>query len=558
MKNNLNPVRKATPGRRAASSEVGLVSGRPTVEAGIDRYRSIHLAPSGLSNRTNLFKLLKQIRDYNPDASKAISNMLRLVNSGVTISAVKEDGSTAVPAGQELLDRIIKPFPPMIGKEYGGGVGVLIDMATLTISTQGALAMEIELGEIRSPDPLEDILVINPWVIDWAKNDEGRWVPGIKTGSGFTELNPIQFRYFPTDPEPGDPRGRSPFLAALDMIFFQMEVLRDLKAAAHFAGYPRIDISVAYEAVLNAITATKGDLLKPGKEGDLRDELEGYLNDIADLVDDLEPDDAFIHFDNVKGEYIVPSGKVIDVSQLTTIIDTQVIAGLKQLPVLMGRNTGSTETHATVQWQVFAEELRHIQKLVINALEWAFSVVLRVYGIQAQAKVEFDPVRSISKKADLEAEKVETEVVKMQVNQGWITNDEAALRVVGHAAVGEPISFGAFGEDEQEDAGDDQEEEDQDAPADDDLEEELSRAFDGVPDLGYQIDGMVETDRLLANVGRLPDWMQSRYRMAEEGVADLMANQGARSFDKLLELEDEEARGVSTETPSNGQKEKIG
>jgi len=410
--------------------ELRLQAGRPTRNAGLDTTSGISsLVPARMGRYRNLMELVRQIRDYNADASKAISNVLRLANSGWEIQVTKLDGETPDPEGQALVDALVEEG---VAREYGGGLNVLINMLLLTAATQGALAMEIEIGE---PIEVYDFVVVNPWSIDFRRDEMGHWVPGIQHLGQFNPLSPLQFRYIPLDPEPGEPRGRSPFWAALDVVFFQMEVLRDLKAAAHFAGYPRVDISVAFEAVLKVVQDTRPDLLQPDKADDLRSFLDGYLSDISGMVDDLEPDDAFIHYDSVESTYTVPSGKTIDIRELVETIDAQIVSGLKQLPVLLGRNDAATTTHATVQWQVFVQELKAFQRVVSRMLEWALGMALRVWGRQGLVQVTFEELRTSDRVQDATAESIETRTKLTQVAAGFITADEAAQELVGHDAV---------------------------------------------------------------------------------------------------------------------------
>ena len=42
----------------------------------------------------------------------------------------------------------------------------------------------------------------------------------------------------------------------------------------------------------------------------------------------------------------------LGVARVIQVLDTQIVAALKQLPVLLGSNEGATITHATVQWQI--------------------------------------------------------------------------------------------------------------------------------------------------------------------------------------------------------------
>jgi hypothetical protein len=217
-----------------------------------------------------------------------------------------------------------------------------------------------------------------------------------------------------------------------------MEVLRDLKAAVHFAGYPRIDISVAWDAVLQNVRDTRPDLLEPGRADDLRSWLDSYLGDITDYLDTLNPDDAFVHFDSVSSQFITPGRSAVDVSQLTAAIDAQIVSGLKQLPILLGRNEGATTTHASVQWQVFAQELKSYQRKSAQLIAWALSFALRVAGRLGRVELEYEPIKTSDRLADAQAAEIETRTLIYQREAGWITNDEAAQAAVGHDSVAEP------------------------------------------------------------------------------------------------------------------------
>lgn len=499
---------------------------RPTMAAGLDAggLSLSSMVPARAGRMRNLLDLVRQIRDYNADASKAVSNILRLANSGWTITAYKPDGTTTDEESQELVDALVKAEEPRIGLEYGGGLDVLIDMIHLTAATQGAVAGEVELT--AGLDDVADILVVNPWLVDFERDPETRrFVPGIRKLGSFTPLHPLQFKYIPLDPEPGDPRGRSPFWAALDIIFFQMEVLRDLKAAAHFAGYPRVDISVAWESVYKTVESMRPDLLEPGKEDSLRAWLDGYLGDIEDMIESLNPDDAFVHYDAVSSTYITPTGRSIDLQQLIATIDTQIVSGLKQLPVLLGRNEGTTTTHATVQWQVFVRELESYQRVSAHLLSWALSLALRVWGRQGIVKVQYKPIRSSERLQDAQAEQIETLTKAEQVRLGWITNDDAALAIVGHEAEGEPQPAPEPGGVPEGGADD---------------EERALRALTRAAGL--------------EDISPLPYWQQERYRTTERSTWEAYRAQVRRAWGRLEEeIRDEEGwRGLPARPSVNG------
>jgi len=490
---------------KAPAGLTGLISERPTIAAGL-RANDFSLTRTlgNQSRMRNLLDMVRQIRDFNADASQAISNILRLANSGWDITVADRNGKPD-EEGRQMVDALVQ----RVATEYGGGIDVLIDQIHLTVATQGAIGMEIELTQDLSD--VADFVTVNPWVVDFQRDPAGRWIPGIQHLGVFTPLHPLQFRYIPLDPEPDDPRGRSPFWAALDVVFFQMEVLRDLKAATHFAGYPRIDISVAWEAVLKVIQETRPDMLEPGRAEDLRAWLDEYLGDITEAINDLKPDDAFVHYDSVTSTYVVPRGSTINIAELIKTIDTQIVSGLKQLPILLGRNEGATTTHATVQWQVYVRELAAFQRVSANLLGWALTFALRVWGRQSVATLEYSPLRTSERQSDAQAMLIESQAYALQTQSGWISDDEAAQAVAGHDAVGDPQ-----------------------APA---------------ADAGNQAGRILPTATRAAveDIRNLPWRQQERYRAVETAAWQTYRAQIRQAWSKLDELiRDEEQPGRAT------------
>lgn len=500
---------------------------RPTEEAGLSLSLALqHRVPFRHSSRgRNLVHLIRQIRDYNADASKAISNILRLANNGMEVKVYEQDGETPNEEGQRLVDEMIDPMNKRLAREYGGGAKVLLDMVILTAATQGAVAIEAELDDQATS--VHDIVPVNPYLIDFELDEDKRWVPGIRRLGQFKPLHPLQFLYIPIDPDPGDPRGRSPFWAALDVIFFQMEVLQDLKASAHFAGYPRIDISVALESVLESVQKARPDLLEPTKHDELMEFLDQYLGDITDTIDDLEPDDAFVHWDSVNAEYTVPSGRPINLQELVQAIDSQIVSGLKQLPVLLGRNEGATTTHATVQWQVYVQELKAFQAIAKHVMEWGMGLALRVEGIQGVVDVGFEQIRTYDRKAEADAEQVETATKIMQRDAGWIDNDEAAMEVVGHEAVGEQSLASVTPEQE----GEIEEEGEDEGSELSRLGLRLLRSLVG-ENKRQPAEGPIREEE---DVRHLPVWQQSLYFETEGAIWDTYRTQTRRAWDRMEE-----------------------
>ena len=413
-----------------------MVTGRPSREAGL---KPLYEGEWSLLGRqygqyADVLQMLKRIRDYNPDASLAVWNVLRLANPGHQVDVFQ---AKAGPEGQPVADpegkALIEDLAGRCGGEYGGGMDALIGVLLLTLMTQGAIAAEVELSEnLRE---VVDLYPVDPRYIDFAREQgTGHVVPVVVASGAPKRINMNQFRYVPLDPDVDDPHGRAPLWSALETVFFQTEVLRDLKAVTHNQGYPRIDVSLLEEIVLQN---TPEHMKAPGRDDELRAWVDGFLTDLQATYNSLNPDDAFIHWDWVKVTATGGAGgRAIDVAKVIAAIDAQIVAGLKQLPVLLGRNEGSTTTHATVQWQIYVAGIEALQRCVKRLVEWLYGVALQVYGRQSYARVTFNAIRKTDRKADAEAAKIEADTLVMQVLAGWISNDEAAQQVTGHGATG--------------------------------------------------------------------------------------------------------------------------
>lgn len=383
-----------------------------------------------LHREKKILDSLKLLRDINPDASMAVWNFLRLGNQGHEVQVFGIDGEN----DEEMQQYINEDLAPRIGKIYGGGTDQLVNVLNLAGFTYGAEALEVELDD--SLTEIVDFHPIQPSKIDFIPNEEsGELELSQRQPDGkWLTLNPEQVFYVPLDPDIDDPYGRSPMLPALEAVIFQAEVLNDLRIIAHKMGYPRFDVSVSTEAIVSNIP----ERLQFDKEGS-----EKFINDYMDTIEtafaEIDIDDDFYHDDTIKVEQVSGmGGKSIDFKSLLDILDRQVTVALKQLPIMLGQNQSTTETHGSIQWEIQVAGIRSIQNMTKRLLEKAYTVALRVKGSQSSVSVTFNEVRSKDRQAEATAEATEINNLIAKVNQGWIDNDEAANEMVGHDAISEP------------------------------------------------------------------------------------------------------------------------
>lgn len=384
---------------------------------------------------TNILDTLKLLRDINPDASSAVWTFLRLANQGHEVEVYRPDGSI----DEVMQEYINNELAPRIGKMYQGGTDQLINVLNLTGFTEGAQALEVELTERL--DDIVDFHVLSPSKLSFMpdKDTNDLHLCEKQTDGTFKMLNENQVFYVPLDPDVDDPYGRSPMLPAIQSIIFQAQVLNDLKAVAHHQGHARLDISVATDAIISNIPP---DIAMSGEDA-VTKFVDDYMAGVQTAFDKLEPDDDLYHDASITvGMVGGTNGKSMDAQALIGIINQQVVSSLKTLPIMLGRNETTTETHGSIQWEIYVDGIRSIQNMSKRILERAYNLALQIKGSQSKAVVTFNEVRSKDRLAEAQAEQAELNNLITKVNQGWIDNDEASNEAVGHSAVGEPKQTG--------------------------------------------------------------------------------------------------------------------
>ncbi|WP_226888898.1 hypothetical protein [Paenibacillus polymyxa] len=176
----------------------------------------------------------------------------------------------------------------------------------------------------------------------------------MKNGLANKKIDTPTFIYEEFDPMVDDPYGRTPMLPVLQVVFFHLQVLADLKAVVLNQGYPRLDISMLEEIMLKNMP-----------------------NNLKS-----NPDDALVHWDSVKVEYLKGgnSGPMIDIKKLIDIIDTHMATSLKRPLTILSRHQGSTETYSSIDTQIYIKNVESARSVTKRFWQRAFSLSARVKG----------------------------------------------------------------------------------------------------------------------------------------------------------------------------------
>jgi len=408
------------------------------------RYQETHTIDLTQYATLSADKLLDVLIDSNPDVSQALYSFLRMCNSGHSIKVTGLDGKKD-DTGQSIMDNWIKKLnfqQNNYGFKEDRSINSLINKMHMSFFVKGAASLEIALTQVLEPS---FIAPINPTSIYFKEKDDelipyqnqptgdrkkGKWEGNYK------EINTPSFFYQPFDARLDDVYGVCPILPALQIIFFQMQILQDLQLVVHKAGMPRVDVELLEEILIkNAPPAIRNDAKK----------LTAWLNARKSAIEteytNIKPDDAAIHFDSVKLKYLEAQKGVgsFDARALIEVVDAQVIASLKSLSTLMGRKTGRTETYASAEVLLYIKGVEAIQQISGQLMSRALTFCLNMFGHQGYVAFEYLPIelRSKTEIAQWEAIKIHNHLIYIAL--GMESFNDGCIGLTGHAPTGDAV-----------------------------------------------------------------------------------------------------------------------
>ena len=412
--------------------------------AGLDlsQYRPGDFAP---------WQLMQILADSHTDVGLALWNVLRLGTSGFSYT-IKDLAGQDDPDGKALVDNLI----PQINRK-SGGLTALQGQWMLSWYLYGATC-----GELALTDDLRavlDIYAVNPFTIyfrrdavtqDLVTYQQQIYRPGrdrqakassvssqsdsFASAGGFRRLNDNLVYYTPCDAAIDDPYGRMPSATVLNEVFFDVGFYQDLQKIVHGVGAPKYVVKVIEEILARSCPASiKND---PDKYDAW---LDARLDEVHQAFNSLEPDEAFIGFDSTEIDVVsAKSGTNILglVTPISRAIERRIIKALKMLPILMASNESTTETHGSIQFEIFAAGIMSAQAAIAQMCGQMFTIALQLAGRQCVVTCEFAGIKTANRLIDANAENKEIVNAALKEALGYQSHDESSIEVTGSKAVG--------------------------------------------------------------------------------------------------------------------------
>ena len=362
-----------------------------------------------LPNETpfEMLQVYRFLRDAIPDVSDAVWTWKRLCQTGFDIDVV----SPSSEAAEQRARRLIRDLDQRVNSGDRGMEG-LLDIFYTSLFTYGAAAFEIVLTQSR--ESIWDVVPVDVWTVRFRRED-GVLQPYQVRGGEEIALPRDRFVYVGLDRDGTNPYGRSMLRSIPLVIKVQQRLLQDMAQATHNAGWSKLHVRYTPEERQRGESAEAYQARIGKNFADLQARLNG-----------LKPDQNIVTYDNVKVELIRGDQRAQVFYDNHKAVEEQVITGMHLMPILLGRNYGTTETYGTAQFEIINRQVEGVNRSVRRILERLYNFELALMWGEAQARVTMRTNRTVDVLKEAQARALEQENTLALLDRGFIDREKAA------------------------------------------------------------------------------------------------------------------------------------
>lgn len=369
-----------------------------------------------------LLDTLYQLATFNEDFSYAVDNITQLGNTEYQIYF-----NDTLP--KSMIKKCLEEIETAGSTWYEGGLSGLIDDLLANTVIGGAICSEIvpkkDLSGVHKAVivPISEVRI----AYNTTTKDYDYLQHSFRRNSktpGYIKLNPITFKYYAYRKFKGNPYAIPSFLTAIDGIKLDNDMICGLKNVM-----TRLGIFGFLEVLVNPPNRLASEV---GRGGDDRyySRCKSYLKN--EVIPEVEKgfNKGYIVGYNKTHEFKMQNTTPQSMSGINSLIElvtTKKHSGLKQDPMMLGRNQTTTETLGRVLLAKLGNQVRNYQKLVANFLSDMFYIHLNLKGYPVEfVKVEFEPAMIGDSERENRAYGLKLDNLSKLYNQGIIDQNQYA------------------------------------------------------------------------------------------------------------------------------------
>lgn len=360
-----------------------------------------------LPNGTPFYMLdvYRYLRDAIPDISDAVWTWKRLCQTGYDIEIQHPSSDLAEARARRLLQRLNE-------RVNGGDRGMdgLLDVFYTSLFTFGAAALEIV--PTASRESIQDIVPVDVWTVRF-RREKGK-LQAYQLHDG--ELIPLpmeRFIYVGLDKDGTNPYGRSMLRSIPFLVKIQQRLVEDMAKATHNAGWPKLHVTYAPD-----------ERLRGESPEAYTSRIDSTFDNLKQTLDGIETDQNLVTYDNVAVNLVQGHQQSQIFYDNHKAVEEQVITGTHLMPILLGRNYGTTETYGTAQFEIINRQVEGINRSVKRILERIYAAELALMWGSARAKVRMRQNRTVDVLREAQARAREIDNAVKLRDEGYL--DQAA------------------------------------------------------------------------------------------------------------------------------------
>lgn len=369
-----------------------------------------------LPNETPFFmlKVYRFLRDAIPDISDAVWTWKRLCQTGYDVDVTAPSSEVAKRRARGLIESLDRRV-----NSGDRGMDGLLDVFYTSLFTYGAAALEIVLTPSR--ESIHDVVPVDVWTVRF-RREGGALKPYQVIDGEAIPLPPERFIYVGLDRDGTNPYGRSMLRSIPFVVKVQQRLIEDMAKATHNAGWAKLHVQYDAEEQMRGETAEAYQQRVGSNFESLRRQLSG-----------LEADQNLVTYGNVRVNVLRGDQRAQIFYENHKAIEEQVITGMHLMPILLGRNYGTTETYGTAQFEIINRHVEAVNRSVARILERLYNFELALMWGEAQARVRMRSNRTVDVLKEATSRGREIANAAALRDEGFLSHEDAAatLRLKG-------------------------------------------------------------------------------------------------------------------------------
>jgi hypothetical protein len=366
-----------------------------------------------------LLDIMEGLSKYNADFSYAVDNIVQLANTKFTVTF---DDSVEDEQAKEMNLILKRAWRHWYNQSEG--ISALAGDMFSQMAITGALSAE--MVPKMNLKGIEKVVLVNPKYIrfqydkDTDANLPYQVVHGIHVDmTGMKPLNVLTYKYFALRRLNDKPYAIPPMASALENVAIEKDMMDNMRRIIKKLGL------LGFLQVL--VTPPPRQPNEPDQK--YVDRCKMYLDAVIPQMEKSMSKGYVAGFKNTH-EFKMDSilGNVSSAKTLFDLNGQVKMAGLKQDPLMLGRNFSTTETLGRVILAKLTTQVGAYQKSVAGFMEQLFEMHLLLSGFKFEyLQVEFEPAMVGDKLRDEQVFEIKLVNLKALYDQGIISQDQFAI-----------------------------------------------------------------------------------------------------------------------------------